>query len=496
MKSKTDLYELIRAMSKTEKRYFTLDAQKSGRHSRYLELFQAINAMESYDEAALRQQFGKNLPTDKNYLYEAILRSMRDYRSAGSYAARIKEMILDARYLYERGLYEQSEVRLRESKSLARELGDHLSILEINKEEGRIIFDLQKRNYGHLIAEVVTEHQDEMRLLAEELQYLEQCYQLAGKIISRFELKEAEEKARFQQAYNFDTAGVPRSAQGQRRYYQALAMYYQLIGDFDQVFFYYGKVLEWWDDHPKYKSDEFHRFVVDLSNFLHAAITKGQYRYVPDLIARLDREKPTHFHDQAVLFQKTTIYKLIYYINLDNPKQIAQISESIEADLLRYNVNPVSTIAIVSNLVIGLFVSGQYEQCVAWCQKIIKDEFKANPRTGIRKGMHLLNLFAMLEIGDVERFDNQWRATHRFFNQDDQLLPFESKILDFVKKIANVPTRQLKPILHQFKSYLMDLRQAGAVRSPFGLDEILLVWTDSKIENLYFPDFFIRQRDK
>jgi hypothetical protein len=42
----------------------------------------------------------------------------------------------------------------------------------------------------------------------------------------------------------------------------------------------------------------------------------------------------------------------------------------------------------------------------------------------------------------------------------------------------------------------MDLRQAGAVRPPFGLDEILLVWTDSNIENLYFPDFFIRQRDK
>ncbi|MBK9492250.1 MAG: hypothetical protein IPO07_28270 [Haliscomenobacter sp.] len=49
--------------------------------------------MEEYDEAKLRDRFGKNLPSDKSYLYDAILRSMRDYRSANSRSARIKEMI-------------------------------------------------------------------------------------------------------------------------------------------------------------------------------------------------------------------------------------------------------------------------------------------------------------------------------------------------------------------------------------------------------------------
>ena len=121
MKSKEDLFQLVQAMSKAEKRYFTLDAQKSGRESaRYLELFRDISDMEEYDEAKLRDRFGKNLPSDKSYLYDAILRSMRDYRSANSRSARIKEMILDARYLYERGLFGQSEGRLREAKAMAK----------------------------------------------------------------------------------------------------------------------------------------------------------------------------------------------------------------------------------------------------------------------------------------------------------------------------------------------------------------------------------------
>ena len=115
MKQKDDLYNLIQAMSKSEKRYFTIDAKKSGRtSSKYLELFQAINHMDAYNEQKLQKKFGKTLPFDKSYLYDAILRSMRDYRSSKSRAARIKEMILDTKYLYERGLYQQSEEYLKE----------------------------------------------------------------------------------------------------------------------------------------------------------------------------------------------------------------------------------------------------------------------------------------------------------------------------------------------------------------------------------------------
>ena len=78
--------------------------------------------MDEYDEIKLKKKFAKTLHADKSYLYEAILRSMRDYRSASSRAARIKEMILDYKYLYERGLYRQSDERLQEAKELATEL--------------------------------------------------------------------------------------------------------------------------------------------------------------------------------------------------------------------------------------------------------------------------------------------------------------------------------------------------------------------------------------
>ena len=52
-----DLFDLIHSMSRNEKRYFTVEAKKSGsKSSNYLRLFNALNAMEEYDEEAAQSQ--------------------------------------------------------------------------------------------------------------------------------------------------------------------------------------------------------------------------------------------------------------------------------------------------------------------------------------------------------------------------------------------------------------------------------------------------------
>ena len=140
MRAKDHLYHLIKSLSKSEKRYFTIEAQKSGRkHSRYLELFRFIDKQDSYNEQAVKEKFGKQLRDDKGRLYEAILRAMRDYQSRKSYKTRIKELLTDAKILFERKLYEQCENRLQEAKTLALELQDHLAVLEINLRQRQLL---------------------------------------------------------------------------------------------------------------------------------------------------------------------------------------------------------------------------------------------------------------------------------------------------------------------------------------------------------------------
>jgi len=102
MTGNDDLFQLIQSMSKSEKRYFKLDAQKStskGGKNKYVQLFDAINSMEVYDKVKLKNKpFVKHLSVEKGELYRKILRSMRSFRSDKSTYAQIKEMILDANY--------------------------------------------------------------------------------------------------------------------------------------------------------------------------------------------------------------------------------------------------------------------------------------------------------------------------------------------------------------------------------------------------------------
>ena len=61
MRNREDLFNLIKAMSKSEKRYFVLDAKKSGRSaSRYLSLFEALGKMDEFDEGKLVHPYHTN----------------------------------------------------------------------------------------------------------------------------------------------------------------------------------------------------------------------------------------------------------------------------------------------------------------------------------------------------------------------------------------------------------------------------------------------------
>ena len=345
MRGKADLYKLIQAMSRSEKRYFTLDAQKSGKKGKkYLDLFQAINAMDDYDEGKLKKKFPRNLSSDKAYLYEAILRSMRDYRSSKSRAAQIKEKLLDFKYLYELGLYDQCEERLKEAKELAEELGNELAMLEINREERRLVKDTSKKNKKakEKLLELIEAKNKTLKAVYYEFKYLDIYDQLLMDAVRYFNFKDEEQKEQLKKSYYsklFNHESNPAlSIHAALRYYQSKAIYAQLMGDFSGVFENYTRVLAWWDDNPKFKEEEFYRYILDASNLLHACYSNNKQNNFLTLLQKLEKENPSNIHDQVVLFGKTASYRLVYYINSGDFKDLDTFVKRIEEGLEKYNL--------------------------------------------------------------------------------------------------------------------------------------------------------------
>jgi len=479
------LFHLIQSMSKSEKRYFVLDAKKSGRTaSRYLSLFEAINNMEDNDEEALKALFPKNLSSDKAYLYEAILRSMRDYRSNSSKAAQVKERLMDAKYLHERGLYEQSTGRIMEAKAIAAELEDQFTLLEINKEEHVSLFDRQARVQLEHIEMLNEERKKTLGAINEELTYLDLYYRLLLEVFREFNLKDQDSIEALKKRLPIELLeekNRPTSPQAVRRFYQCNATFYNLLGETDKVFRYFLNIVEWWEAYPALKDEEFHRYIIDISNLVNTGYDrKDFYPVAQEWLNKLKKEKSSgSHHNQRVIFYKLSISNLLHMLNQNDFENARKILPEIIEGVNKFGSR--KSIVLTVNIAIVYFLVEDYKNCIYWTDHIIRN-LKNSGREDIQRIVRLYKLISHFEMDEVEMVESETRSTQRYFKMHG--LPkdrFENILLNVhLRRIFNAPLDEVNEALAALREYLENTRKQPNMENPLGLDE-LLIYVDRKL---------------
>ena len=491
MSVKDDLFQLIQSMSKSEKRYFKLDTRKGGdKTNNYLRLFDALNSMEGYDEDKIRQKFKgekfiKHLPQEKKYLFEAILRSMRNYQSDKSSTAQIKEGLLDAQYLYRRGLYEPARKTLKRIKKIAYQFENYLAILEINKEERRLVSDSKIKTIQDDIELLINEKNQVTQLLYEEFTYQDLYDRLFAHVNKQYEIKDAESQELLKDFFPpnlLKEVKLVSSQMAKRRLLQSLAIYYQLLGEYDKYYEFHNKVVDWWEENREFREENTYRYRIDLSNFLQASFYLGKYEYVPKLLEKLEEEKPQNIREKSVLFQKVSINRLAYYLNTGALQEAEKLIPEISEGLKIYNVNETSKKVLITNIGILYFIIENYEECSNWLKKIINEK-KTSNRKDTQYLARILHLISLYEEGTVDLIDPQMRSAIRFFTLNLKTESFELKVLKHLKSVFHAPSLDQKKEIQLLKDYLIKKKGDFNKNIYPGLDEIML-WVDSKLERI------------
>ena len=112
MKPSTELFNLIKSLSKSEKRFFKLSSSLQSGEKNYLKIFDYIEKQKDYDEEKLKDYFKKDtfikhLPSEKNHLYKLILKSLRSYYSEQDINSIIKQEIKNVEILHKKALYKE-----------------------------------------------------------------------------------------------------------------------------------------------------------------------------------------------------------------------------------------------------------------------------------------------------------------------------------------------------------------------------------------------------
>ena len=228
------------------------------------------------------------------------------------------------------------------------------------------------------------------------------------------------------------------------------------------MFHYYSRVVDWWDERPTNKKEDFYLYIIDVSNLLHAYSVREEYERIPAVLDRLEREDPDTLHARSLLFQKSAVYRLMYFINMGVSEGVDCFVDEMELGLDKYEIKAGTRNALIVNVSILLFVQGRFKACVNWAQKLIRD--KSGARADIRTGAWILQLMAVLGIGDVDLTESVLRASARYLAKTgtDKQNSFEYAMLNFAKKVAQASPSEEKKILVEWRTYITDLRAGGS----------------------------------
>ena len=171
-KASNNLFELIKSLNKSEKRYFKVFSSRHtiGEENGYIKLFDYIEKMEIYDEEILFSDF-KGQPLlnkfsiTKARLYNNILKSLDSFYSGTSIDAQIFRQIHSADILFNKGLYNQAEKILVSDEKKAEKYERFFMLMEIKNRQKQL---LENNLYTETDpVQLEKKYQDEKNLMSE-----------------------------------------------------------------------------------------------------------------------------------------------------------------------------------------------------------------------------------------------------------------------------------------------------------------------------------------
>lgn len=482
-----DLFQLIKSMSRTEKRYFKVDAQKGS--SSYIKLFDALNSMDEYDEERLQKKLKgesmlNRLGTEKNYLYYAILKSMRSYWSDKSAYSRIKEMILNANYLLDRGLYEQSGKMLKKAKKLAVEFEQSLAVLEINKMERNIITYLNPKSYKEKIDALIEEKEEVTGLINEEFKYSDYKYQVFSELARQNQFSDEVTKNHIQSKYFLEDEEERKisSIHGLYQFFLGKGIYYKLLGDHENSFRFQEKASNWWELNDNFKGEEFAKYISDLANLIGFSFSNNKHELVPELILKLENVKPNNFHEERIIFENLGMKKLFISLNFGEFDEAKTIIADIEKGLSKFYINKKIRTTLLGNFAVYNFIVEEYDNCIKWIDKIIGNK-NVQVRQDVQRYIRVLKVICYYELEEIEKFELSCRSALRYIEKTTSKKQdvFDFFIISFLKKINQIPLSELKLAFQEFFDNLSVKKNNPSNKHLLGLDEYYY-WVLSKLE--------------
>ncbi|MBU2527492.1 MAG: hypothetical protein KKC03_12920 [Bacteroidetes bacterium] len=493
---KEPLFELVKSLSKSEKRQFKLYAGRLGGNTeaKFMLLFNFLDKSTKYDEASiLRDKIVKKeqLSNLKAHLYKQILISLRLTPQHQNLRAQLREQMDFASILYHKGLYYQSLKILDKAKELAKQFDENNLAYEIVELEKVIESQFITRSLITRADELAVESKtlSVKNVIASKLSNL--SLQLYSLLLKSGYVRNNED---YERVVSYFNARLPQYQWCDMGFREKLFLY--------KAYLWRGFLLQDFVSCYRYSQKWVDLFLIreDMIGLNPVFFIKG-YNYLLESLFYLRRHKKfketldtfeQYVHRRTAIIDDNTetLSHLYLYNNKINARflagqfklGVAEIPEILQMlKTFQGKIDSHHVMLFYYKIACLYFGSGDNKNCIVYLQKIIQNK-ELSLREDLLCFSRVLNLVAHYEAGLDYNLEIQIRSTYRFLIQMNDLHEVQKEMIKFLRKLGDIFPSELK---QAFQDLYNNLKQYEThpyeSRAFLYLD--VLSWLESKIEN-------------
>ena len=488
------VFDLVKLMSKAEKRNFKLYSTRLGCNegAKFLLLFDCFDNMEHYDEAkilALCPTISKQqLPNLKAHLYKQLLVSLRMLGVQHSPLLEIREQIDFAKILFDKGLYEEAQRLLDKVEKRAVELEllpAVLDIVELKRQLKVLSYSSEMTQVADTTAKAASVISESLSSIASLSRLAVQCYALHQSLGFARSQKDLDKlnsyfKPRIEPYEDKEMNFTERFY-----FYQAKAWYYYICHKTALSYRYALKWVAHFEARPEMKEVMYDSYMRGYAHVLDGMFLMHKYSAFVRTLDEFEKESSTigKLNDNAEMISQGILFtgQLNKCLMAGTYKDGLWIAKNIDSYLKRYDnrLTIHEKMPLYYKVATLYFGDGNYHKCIEYLSYIIavKDH---NIRRDLQCYARMLNLMALYDAGLDFNIDYQIRSVYSFIVKMKDMTEMKVELLSFFKSLGNINAIDLKKELRILHERLKPYENHPYERRTFYYID-LLSWLESKI---------------
>jgi len=501
MKPSNELFDLIKAMTKSEKRFFKLSSSLQSGEKNYLKIFDAIDKQVEYDEADLKylfrnERFVHHFPSEKNHLYKLILKSLRAFHADNSISAILKQEIKNIEILYNKALYAECTKFLLRAKELAKEyekfyywfelLSWEKTLLEEAFEDGQFI-----QNPDVLISEEQEVIKKLNNLAEYHVLYSKINYVFRSGGYSRDEESKAlvDEIAQHRLITGKNTALSKRAAS---ICYYTQGFCHLANHNYNSAYEKFQKAKEILDKVPGIRADLAKRYIRTMAHIAFCLIERKQFEEATSVLTEMEsygEQKGFTSPDvNMAIFKNKLITEIQIFLSTGNfEKGVKRIEEVFpEFTEREEKLNKEQKVTFYYHIAYLYFGQGDYHKSLFWINKVL-NENESDLRPDLFAYARLFNLVVHFELGNYDLLEYITKSTKRYLTKRQRAYALENHVIEKLRQL--IRTENEIDRTEKFKAFHQSLMDVVRPEDEIALKYFDFVsWAESKVKSKTFAE--------